>query len=430
MTPFTMERLFAAMETSRGFPALESTVASVIAAIGEDNRNHSSLVPHIAEDFALTQKVLKLANSPMYAPFTQGAGSVSSAMEILGSEALMHIALSTHMVNDDELAADESLSQTLLASELARSVGGQQTEDVSVASLMYNLGNMAVRKHAAPEAELIDRAVASGQTDEAAAREVLGMSLQQVGSAIAQRWKLPASIVSIIDGTGDPRLVGIAQFSRTASALIHEGKSKEVAQLAAQLDVPGLDLSGLASLVSHHTDRLQAAAPRAAIAPISSEAVLNGLLASLANDKRQSVEALAAAMFPTFSDQLKAAHCLLFMQTKSGDFAIRYGYGKGIDELRSKLRIGKDYKPTAFHAAIKNNVDVSIADVSRLKTSALPDGFVTLLPNVNKFVILPIANSGVSGLVYCDWDTDTLLSPSELDIVKQLRGLFLPYFPP
>ena len=172
MTTFTIERLVAAMEASSGFPALESTVTAVISAIGEDTRDHRYLVPHIAEDFALTQKVLKLANSPMYAPFTQGAGSVSSAMEILGSEALMHIALSTHMVNADEMAADESLSQTLLASELARSLGGTQTEDVSVASLMFNLGNMALRKHAASEAALIDRGVASGQTHEEAAMAV------------------------------------------------------------------------------------------------------------------------------------------------------------------------------------------------------------------------------------------------------------------
>jgi hypothetical protein len=93
------------------------------------------------------------------------------------------------------------------------------------------------------------------------------------------------------------------------------------------------------------------------------------------------------------------------------------------------LRISKDYQPTAFHAAIKNNVDVSIADVSRLKVSALPDGFKELLPRVNKFVILPIAHSRVSGLVYCDWDSETVLSASELDAVKKLRNLFLPFFP-
>jgi hypothetical protein len=162
---------------------------------------------------------------------------------------------------------------------------------------------------------------------------------------------------------------------------------------------------------------------------VSSEVVLNDLFSALATDKKQTVEALAAAMFPTFATTLQTAHCLLFMLTKSGDFAVRYGYGKGIDELRSKLRIGKDYQPTAFHAAIKNNVDVSIADVSRLKVSALPDGYAALLPNVNKFVILPIANSGVSGLLYCDWDSATMLSANELAAVKKLRSLFLPFFP-
>jgi hypothetical protein len=190
--------------------------------------------------------------------------------------------------------------------------------------------------------------------------------------------------------------------------------------------MPGMDKSRLTGLIKDKVQEITPVKKQAQVA--SSEVILDELLASLLDEKKKTVEELAGAMFPGFGDSLETAHCLLFMAIKSGDYCVRYGYGKGIDELKSKLRISAEFKPTAFHAAIKNNVDISIADVSKLKAAALPDGYKTLLPHVTKFLILPIANSRVSGLVYCDWETEKVLSQSELDAVKKLRDLFLPFF--
>ena len=424
----TVERLFAAMKGSKGFPAQEKAVVSMIGSLGNEQAAASDIVQHIVQDFALTQKVLKLANSAMYAPFSDGSGSVSSALKVLGNDALLHIALSTAMVTDAELQSDESLSRAMLSSELARNLCAGRLEDVSIAALMYNLGTMLAHQYLSADAAAIAQKVASGVDETSAATEVLGLTLEQLGAEVAQHWRLPQNIVSVIDGTGDADLVAIARFSKAASTLIHAGKLEAVDQLVSDLDARGIDKSGVGSLIRHKSEQL-GSRPKSA-PDASNEEVLNELLAALAADKKQTVEALAAAMFPTFAKTLQTAHCLLFMLTRSGDFAVRYGYGKGIDELRSKLRIGKDYQPTAFHAAIKNNVDVSIVDVSRLKVSALPDGYKELLPHVNKFVILPIANSRVSGLVYCDWDSEMGLHASELDAVKKLRNLFLPYFSP
>jgi HD-like signal output (HDOD) protein len=423
----TIERLFAAMKGSKGFAALENTVASLISSLGNDQCIADDVVQHIVNDFALTQKVLRLANSPMYAPFADGSGSVSAALDVLGTDALLHIALSTALVTDAEMQSDEALSTSLLSSELARNVCAERREEVSIAALMYNLGEMLARKYLPAESVAMAQKVASGVAEAHAATELLGLTLEELGAEVAQHWKLPKNIVSIIDGTGDADLVAIARFAKSASTLIHAGKLEAVDLLVAALEVKGIDKAGVSSLIRQRS--AQIASSQTVLPVVSSEVVLNDLFSALATDKKQTVEALAAAMFPTFATTLQTAHCLLFMLTKSGDFAVRYGYGKGIDELRSKLRIGKDYQPTAFHAAIKNNVDVSIADVSRLKVSALPDGYAALLPNVNKFVILPIANSGVSGLLYCDWDSATMLSANELAAVKKLRSLFLPFFP-
>lgn len=428
MSAQAVEKLFAAMQDSRGLPALESTVTSILGSLTGSSKGGSELVTHIIEDFALTQRVLRLANSPMYAPFAQDTSSVSGALRVVGEDALLHIVLGTAMVTESDMEDDHSLSKTLLASELARNVCADRQEEVSIAALMYDLGRLMVTKYLPAEMGAIDKKIVAGVEPDGAALEVLDMTLQQIGVEIAKRWKLPGSIVSIIDGTGDSTIVGVARFSSSASSLIHEGRVDEVNKLVSALDLPGVDKSKLNALIHRRVEEL---VPRPALSQaVPSELALDELFAVLTETRRKTVEELAAAMFPTLSEVLETARCLLFMITQSGDYGIRYGYGKGIDEIKSKLRISAEFKPTAFHAVIKNNVDVSIAEVAKLKPTALPDGYKTLLPSVNRFIILPIANSRVSGLVYCDWEVEKDLSQSELTVLRKLRNLFLPFFQP
>ncbi|NVO07930.1 MAG: hypothetical protein HXX19_19300, partial [Rhodoferax sp.] len=227
--------------------------------------------------------------------------------------------------------------------------------------------------------------------------------------------------------TGDPALVNIARFSSSASTLIHEGKSDAVSSLLSNWDLPGVDKSQLLTLVSRKVEEVKGY-PKTQQQP-SAVGALQELLQVLMQERKASVEELSTAMLPAMAEALKTAHCLLFMLTRTGEMRVRTGYGKGIDELKSKLKVAAEFQPTAFHAAIKNNMDVFIADVSKLKDASLPEGYRTLLPNVGKFIILPIAHSKVSGLLYCDWDSSKTLSPAETEAMKKLRNLFTPLFP-
>lgn len=426
MSARVLEKLFTAMQGARGIPAMENIVTSVLGTLNDINGSTRQLAQHICEDFALTQKVLKLANSAMYAPFAKEAASVTAAVNILGTDALTHVVLSTSVATAAEIDDDKNLSRTLMASELARSMCPDRAETVSIAGLMYDLGHLLAARFLPQEVKLIEAKVAAGGEADKAARDVLGMTFQQLGAEVARRWRLPASIVSVIEGTGDPELVKVAQFSNSASSLIQEGRTEEVSRLVAALDLPNVDKSKLAGLIQRKLEESRPEAP-----PVRTPAAqaLEHLFEELAAVPWKTAEDLAGAMFAGISRTLKTTHCLLFMRSRSGDFVVRYGQGKGIDELRARFRIAGEYKPTAFHAVVQNNVDVSIADVSKLKPSSLPDGYAALFPKVGRFVILPIAHGSVSGLIYCDWDCDAAGSETELVALKKLRNLFLPFFP-
>jgi HD-like signal output (HDOD) protein len=427
MTTRILDKLMLAMQGSKGVPATERSVASVLGALDTGDAGKREVVHHIIEDFALTQKVLKLANSAMYAPFGTGSASVSSAMDVLGSEAVLHLVLGTDLVSEEEVLQDENLSRTLLASELARNACADRAEDASIATLMYEIGRLMTSKYLAAETAAIDHRVAQGMEVQAASVAVLGMSYQELGVELAARWNLPLSVIATMDGTGDPTLVGIARFSSEASSLIHAGKFESVNTLLRNLDLPGIDKTRLGALMSRKLD--EAKPFLQARQSASAEHALETLLQMLVLEKKGSVEELSNAMLPELAAHLQTAHCLLFMLTRSGDFRIRNAYGKGIDELKSRLRITAEFMPTTFHAAIKNNIDISIADVSKLKEMSLPDGYRHLLPQVTKFIILPITTSRVSGLLYCDWDSDKTLKYAEMEALKKLRSLFISVFP-
>lgn len=427
MSTPALEKILLAIRGSKGVPATERSVAQVLGALDNGSAGKQDVVNHIIEDFALTQKVLKLANSSMYAPFGSGSASVSSALEVLGSEAVLHLVLGADQVSEEDLQKDESLSRTLLASELARNACAERAEDASIATLMYEIGRLMTAKYLSEETAAIAKKVAAGADPQDAATAVLGLSYQDLGVALAKRWNMPQTILSSMDGTGDPTLVNIARFSSTASGLIHEGKADAVNTLLSGWDLPGIDKSRLSALVARKTEEVRTN-PRNRV-EASADSELNALLQRLTQERKTSIEELANVMLPGMAEALKTAHCLLFMLTRSGEQRVRNGYGKGIDELKAKFKISAEFMPTAFHAAIKNNIDVSIADVFKLKDASLTEGYRELLPNVTKFIILPIANKRVSGLLYCDWDSDKTLAATEMEVMKKLRNLFTPFFP-
>lgn len=427
MSHAILEKLFAAMQGSKGIPAMEGIVTSVLQTLNDANGSTRLLAQYISEDFALTQKVLKLANSAMYAPFAKEIDSVTAAVNVLGTDVLMHVVLSTGVATAAEISEDKALAKTLMASELARAMRPDRAETVSVAGLMFDLGHLLAARFLPQENRLIESRIAAGQEPELAAREVLGMSLQQLGAEVARRWKLPDPIVAVIEGMGEPELVEVARFSNSASGLILDGETEAVDRLMAELTLPGVDKSQLGGLIRRKLAENPAPAPQTAHPPTA--VALEHLRKELAGRPWRAAEELAGAMFVGLARILQTTRCLLLARAATGDFHVRHGQGQGVDAVRARFKVAAEYQPTAFHAAIKNNVDISIEDVGKLRPTALPAGYATFFPGARRFVLLPLAQTQVNGMIYCDWDASAPVNEAELIELKKLRDLLLPFFP-
>lgn len=205
-------RILRRMGESGGFPALDRSVAVIVEAMERSVEDTSPLVDAVLEDVSLTQKVLRLANSAMYAPISSSVSTVSQAVHVLGFQAVGHLALGVKLIGSmgqisaQSRSAERELAHSLLAGSVAGSVAGKaamkQGELGVVCSLLHRLGRLLASFYLPEEWARIQQAVESGADEAEAARRELGMDLHEVGTLVARQWRLPAGIVRTMQAEG------------------------------------------------------------------------------------------------------------------------------------------------------------------------------------------------------------------------------------
>ena len=173
---------------------------------GEDEHEFN-MTQTVLTDPVLTQKVLRLANSGMYSAFGQRVNTVSKAVLVLGTEAIGHLALGLKLIEELSKSAPDSDSRPRRdgkgrAGRDGGAAGGRQR---CAARDAGRSGGLLDPAHAGPHDGHVLHAGTLGSScrqragagsEDAAAIEVLGLSLERVGRAAADHWGLPRNLVS------------------------------------------------------------------------------------------------------------------------------------------------------------------------------------------------------------------------------------------
>lgn len=451
-----LEKLYQRMLNGKGLPAAEGIVNEILVALDNEKTNNEQLVKLITSDVALTQKVLKLVNSPMYNSYTREISTVTEALRILGIKAIVHIVLGAILVSKVEIDKDEELSKTMLATELVKCIGSTgEYEDAAIVTMLYNVGKLLASKYLKEEMDQIQDLMLKGESAEDAEMKVLNLTLQQLGVAIAKTWQLPTAITSVLDNSGDKELIKIARFSNTASSLIFEGRSHEVKELASALNLSEDSLLRLTSLVKEkaasiivkikddalkvNLDTIQLVPEiKVDLTPIIPESVsderinpndaLEKLLEIIRMKKYENLEVLTNFVLLFVKTRLNAAHCFYFAKRNFYNYSIEYGVSDNWETVLKTFTINLRDSMNVFQSAISNVVDVNIQDIAKLSATSVPAYYKTLLPNVKRFLILPLSNkSGIAGVLYFDWENNDSTNVEELSILKKIRDEFIPY---
>jgi HD-like signal output (HDOD) protein len=186
--------------------ALGSAIARVVQMATSEDQGTHDLAHYVLSDVALTQRILRLANTVRYRTAAGTAvTTVSRAISLLGFDNVRTVALAMLLV--DALASSEhaysvraeleaSLCASLVGREMARHSFYQGAEEASIGALFKNLGALLVASHEHDRYREIQALLATGKhTPAQAAQMILGCSFDALSEAVLGEWKIPDVIM-------------------------------------------------------------------------------------------------------------------------------------------------------------------------------------------------------------------------------------------
>ncbi|MBT9591716.1 MAG: HDOD domain-containing protein [Thiobacillus sp.] len=264
----TLDGLLRRMQTGSDFPALSEAIGAINRIASSDREGVNELSNNILKDFALTNKLLKLANVAFYNQVGGGSiSTISRAVVILGFDAVRSIALSLILLDNLENKAHaqqlkEEFIKVLYAGMLAREMAGEMqlkdVEEAFIGAMLHNLGRMLAMFYFPAETAAIGLLVETeGLGDAKASTQVLGVSFENLGIGIARSWGFPDQLVQSMKKLPDgkvrksmnnlDRLRVLAGFSNALCEVILDtpdaDRAKALGRLTARFG-DGLSMTG------------------------------------------------------------------------------------------------------------------------------------------------------------------------------------------
>lgn len=204
-THSTMEFLLLRMRSKSDFPALSSVISEINQIVSSESESTSRLAGAILQDFALTNKLLKLVNTASFGQFGGTINTISKAVVILGFETVRNIAMTLILLEflqnkaqaaqlKDEIV--KAVFSGIVAAQLSAGQDIRDAEEVIVCSMFHNLGSLLATFYFFEESQEISRLVEEGETEEAAALKVLGIPYPELGLGVARSWNFPPRLLA------------------------------------------------------------------------------------------------------------------------------------------------------------------------------------------------------------------------------------------
>jgi HD-like signal output (HDOD) protein len=475
----TLALLWERIRRRGDMPGFTRAINAILASMrGEDERDFS-MTQTVLSDPVLTQKVLRLANSGMYSAFGQRINTVSKAVLVLGTEAIGHLALGLKLIEElgksspDSVQAHIEMEKAVLAGMVAQKVALQSAsrdpEEAVVCSILHSLGRMMVTFYL-PEHWLLLQQQAGGngpvqqerETQDRAAQEHLGLSLEQIGRATAEHWGLPRNLVAGMrrvepgerfEGFGhDDWLAALGTMSSQCAESLWNGDEAgeaRVAELAADFSAM-LGVSPETIVGAVDKARMEAAADLS-IAPLANppekrarsaasarmrEAGNKILLSGVTDMNDAAMSAAGATPGQMMSMAIETAyHGLSFTRAfgflrsrRDGKYSAKIGLGDGAKAMLPQLTFDDIYEPNVFFAALGSDRVIFIENARDPKfASKLPGWWKGTLGDGHCFVIIPLCTHGEPvGFIYGDWDDrypSVYLNQTEFSLLNDLRAL-------
>ncbi len=208
------EELLQKTLSSGELPTLPTVASKLISLTSKEETTMADIARLVSQDIALSAKILKVSNSAFYS-FPQQIGSIQQAVSVLGINAVRSLVLSFSFLSmkkgkaetrfDFKKFWERSLASAVAAKLILERVKGADTEEIFVAGLLQNLGELILARTFPSEYNDVLQVIEDKQYDSIGAEEsTFGINHSFIGAEVAKSWGFPEILVLPIQHHHEP----------------------------------------------------------------------------------------------------------------------------------------------------------------------------------------------------------------------------------
>ncbi|MCW3148021.1 HDOD domain-containing protein [Stutzerimonas stutzeri] len=224
-------------------PALAGVVQDLQRLTQEQHASVQQLADVLLRDAALTSKVLRIGNSSYYNPSQEAIKTITRAIVMIGFDNVRLISLSVSLIDGlldraPRHQLQELLARSFHAAVQARNIAGyvmsRHEEEVFIAALLFNVGELAFWGCGGEQADELAEALAQpGAKAEEIIQDMLGTSFRQLTLGLAKCWNLGelVTLAHSAASSSDPGVRSVSLGVRISEAALDGWGSPQMGEL-------------------------------------------------------------------------------------------------------------------------------------------------------------------------------------------------------
>jgi putative nucleotidyltransferase with HDIG domain len=210
------------IENINALPTIPKTLKKILGVIENPRISLNEISSFVAGDPALTTKVLKMVNSPIYG-FPGRISSVNQAVILLGLTVVKGLLLGVsvfELMHKTMIGLwEHSLGTAILCRLIAKRKGLKEPDELSIDGLLHDIGKiLLVLQYPEEYEKAMNESDQSGLTIYESEKNHFNTTHASVGAWMAQKWRFPPNLIEIIEYHHKPHLAKIAPMD---SAIVH-----------------------------------------------------------------------------------------------------------------------------------------------------------------------------------------------------------------
>ena len=200
------------------FATLPPVAARVLSMLENENIDIRDITKVIETDVSLTLKLLRVANSPLYAVRTE-ISTILQAILTLGLNRVTNIVLGVSIFSKFLLSSQHHAAKLMekfwwhssctgiVAKALAKKINKNFRENEFIGGLIHDIGKLAMFQFDASNyTKVVTMITEDSIIDTEAEKNIFGVSHNEVGKEIAKLWKIPSELTNIIEYHNSPNV--------------------------------------------------------------------------------------------------------------------------------------------------------------------------------------------------------------------------------